>query len=284
MTKQAAIWIIVFCSILLLLAIIFAAKWDGNNSVFKDPASVLTFVGGAAVAIERLIEAMWTFIGGVAGTYWPLNLINKQVNAMVGELDTAMKPIYEQANATIDELAKAGKLVGEDLQKAKDEVAALEKRFNEFKNELPQDNERVKLLVATASQHADFLKKKYEAAAPKIDQAKGIADASINGLQNFVASFKDNPGRRLISIYLGVILGLLVAGYFRLDLFQAILAPADPKNPVVVTSIGYIILTGVVIGLGSSPTHEVIRAVQEYKKNMKGSNLSQPDLPDRQQK
>lgn len=282
MTKNAAIWIIVFCSLLLGGAILFVylMSSNGNNSIFKESAPVLTFIGSAAVAIERLIEAVWTFIGGVAGTYWPLNLINKQVNAMVGELDSAIKPVYEQANAAIDELAKAGKLVGDDIQKAKDEVAALEKRFNQFKNELPQDNERVQLLVATASQHADYLKKKYNEAAPKIDQAKSIADASINGLQNFVASFKDNPGRRLISIFLGVILGLVVAGYFRLDLFQAILTPPTdwPKE-----HIGYIILTGIVIGLGSSPTHEVIRAVQEYKKSKKGENLSTPDLPDKQQ-
>jgi hypothetical protein len=33
------------------------------------------------------------------------------------------------------------------------------------------------------------------------------------------------------------------------------------------------------IGLGSGPTHEVIRAIQEYKKNRKGENTAKPDLP-----
>jgi hypothetical protein len=40
-----------------------------------------------------------------------------------------------------------------------------------------------------------------------------------------------------------------------------------------------VILTGLIIGLGSGPTHEVIRAVQEYKKSRKGDNISRPDLP-----
>jgi hypothetical protein len=34
-----------------------------------------------------------------------------------------------------------------------------------------------------------------------------------------------------------------------------------------------------IIGLGSSPTHEIIRAVQEYKKNRKGENTAKPDQP-----
>jgi hypothetical protein len=40
-------------------------------------------------------------------------------------------------------------------------------------------------------------------------------------------------------------------------------------------------MTGVLVGLGSNPTHEVIRALQEYKKAKKGENIEKPKLPDR---
>lgn len=137
-------------------------------------------------------------------------------------------------------------------------MANLQARFNELKEKLPPDNERVQLLVTAASPHVDYLRKKYEANLPNLNAAAAIAGTAIDGLQNFIASFKDNPGRRLISIYLGVILGLTVAGYFGLDLFQAVL-----KDTAQSTNHLNIIITGVVVGLGSNPTHEVIRALQE---------------------
>lgn len=278
MTKKTAWLIFIFSGLALILALLIVGFAPSNNDGFKDSAPVLTFVGGAAVAIERVIETFWTFMGGVAGTYWPLNLINKQVNAMVGELDNSMQPIYSAANANIDKLAAAEGWAEDKINEAKAEVANLENRFNELKNQLPPDNERVQLLVAAASQHADYLKSKYKDVTQDIERYKGVADASINGLQNFIASFKDNPGRRLISIFMGMILGLAVAGYFGLDLFQAILAQQTARKP------GYIILTGLVMGLGASPTHEVIRVLQEYKKAKKGENLKTPDQPDTQER
>jgi hypothetical protein len=35
-----------------------------------------------------------------------------------------------------------------------------------------------------------------------------------------------------------------------------------------------IVFTGIVMGLGSNPTHEVIRALQEFKKNLKIQNAT----------
>jgi hypothetical protein len=88
-------------------------------------------------------------------------------------------------------------------------------------------------------------------------------------LADVVATFKDNPGRRLISIYVGAVFGLLVSGMLSLDLFAAALQrPTATIGPSWLPHLG-IVLTGLVMGLGSNPTHEVIRAVQEFKKSLK---------------
>ena len=149
-------------------------------------------------------------------------------------------------------------------------------RFDELMK-LTEGNQRMQLLAAAASQNVTYLHKKYGEAVPDLEQALDTANAAINGLQDFLATFKDNPGRRLLSIYLGMVLGLGIAGVFGLDVFQAVLqTPGEPNNLLVD---GRVILTGLMIGLGSNPTHEVIRSLQEYKEGRKGSNIAQPNLP-----
>jgi hypothetical protein len=82
----------------------------------------------------------------------------------------------------------------------------------------------------------------------------------------------------LVSLFIGIVLGIIVASMFRLDLVQGVLMSSMPANPEdIPDAIKYtspalrIIFTGVVVGLGSNPTHEVIRAVQEYKETQKGA-------------
>jgi hypothetical protein len=242
---------------------------------FKDATTTLAFIGGAAVGIERVLEAFWTFMGGVVGTFWPLNVINKQVQTLVVDLDSALKPFHEEALKKIEALKNAGNTTTEELErlrKAENEIGTLKARFDDIKKLAP-DNQRVQLLTAAASQNVAVLKVKFGDLLSNADRATKVANTAIGGLQDFLVTFKDNPGRRLISIYLGAILGLFVAGFFGLDVFAA--ASGSPsKCPGLM-----VLLTGVIIGLGSNPTHEVIRAIQEFKKGQKGENTSKPDLP-----
>ncbi|MDQ3900551.1 MAG: hypothetical protein M3319_08930 [Actinomycetota bacterium] len=274
------------------------------RATFPNSAAALTFITAAAVGIERAIEAAWTLVGSLSGSYWPLNVMSRQVDGMVKDLDCAVQPIYEKAQQALREIE------GEETwaQGAIAEIEQFKRRFNELRDlvRAAPDNQRVQLLAAAASQNVNYLEQRYraylpdrlqalataggqaaageakrlmaiaQAYAPDFDRAKGTAKEAINGLQDFVASFKDNPGRRLISLYAGALLGLGLAGIFGLDLFQAALQlpQANVAHPQL-----DIILTGVIIGLGSNPTHEVIRAIQEYKKNVKGGNISTPDEP-----
>jgi hypothetical protein len=225
--------------------------------------SGLVFITAIAVAIERLIELIWTAIGSTAGTYWPLNIVARQLSGQVDELNMALKPIQVQIESKLKNLQAEAKISEADFLSATNEITRLHHRLDEMAK-LPLDNQRIQLLIASASTHVDYVTKKYGALVDGLGNAQVIVEAAISGLREFTATFTDNPGRRLISIYLGMIFGLVVACVFELNIFQTILSTNSPHF------VAQIISTGLVIGLGSSPTHEVIRAVQEYKKSKKG--------------
>jgi hypothetical protein len=275
MTRNAAWWIIGVSSILLGITIAFAARFSpGSNAGFEDAASTIAFIGAAAIAIERVIEAFWTFFGGVAGSYWPLTAIHRQVQTLMTELDSSLEPFHEKAIARINELKQAGSRTQEELKRlenAPQDIERLKKRFDELRKLAP-GNQRVQLLAAAASQNVMYLTEKYGDDLVELKDAAAVANSAIAGLQDFLATFKDNPGRRLISIYMGSILGLILAGIFGLGVFQATLGSVPYEKLS-------IILTGLIIGLGSNPTHEVIRVIQEFKESRKGQNTKQPDLP-----
>jgi hypothetical protein len=100
---------------------------------------------------------------------------------------------------------------------------------------------------------------------PKVEQAAQVAKQTIETAKNVLDSFQDNPARRLISIYTGAILGLVVAGTTGLNVFQATGVSSN------LPGLG-VALTGLLIGLGASPTHEAIRVLQEIKEGRKATN------------
>ena len=167
MTRKTTLLITFIATLALLLVMLLASQIipkapnseDLALNVFKDAATTLAFISGAAVGIERILEAFWTFMGGVAGTYWPLNVINKQVQTLVVDLDSALKPFHEEALQKLDELENAGNKTDEELKKireAKNEIGNLKARFDEIKTLAP-DNQRVQLLTAAASQNVAVL-------------------------------------------------------------------------------------------------------------------------------
>src|SRR5262249_40376188 len=106
----------------------------------------------------------------------------------------------------------------------------------------------------------------------RLAQGAGTAKTAISDLSSFASTFTDNPARKLISLYLGAVLGLAIATFAHLDLFRA--------DGILNTPIGGfhcgVALTGVVMGLGSNPAHEVIKAIQEFKNNQRQLSLNQP--------
>lgn len=245
-----------------------------SNAAFKDAASALAFVGGAAVAIERIIETGWTFLGTAFGAHWPLGAIQKRMGSLVTDLDRSLRPFHDRLKKELEALAKEGKMTADELKQGKQEIDRLKSRFDEMSN-VATDSRQVQLLAAAAAQGVNHLYSKYGSVAGELDRATAAAGSAISNVQTFLATFKDNPGRKVISMYTGAILGVAVAGAFGLDLFQAVLEPGPGGLPYPSLRV---VLTGLVIGLGSNPTHEVIQAVQEYKKSQKAGTASK-DVP-----
>ena len=65
----------------------------------------------------------------------------------------------------------------------------------------------------------------------------------------------------------------MVAGLLSLDLFGTVLGgPTAVSIAGIVELHPGVALTGILVGLGSSPTHEVVRLLTEIKKNRRAEN------------
>jgi hypothetical protein len=102
----------------------------------------------------------------------------------------------------------------------------------------------------------------------KVGTMSEIAGTALAGFGDFLGTFKDNPGRRLLSIQIGLFAGLVVAAIGGLDVIAGV-QNQGATTTLAPATIGGIIFTGLLMGLGSSPTHEVISTLQQYKQQSK---------------
>jgi hypothetical protein len=252
-----------------------------GNQGHSTPAIIsIAFISGAAIGIERVIEGFWNALGSRIGVYWPMTSISRQVHELELELNDALKPFHGHLSGTLAMAQTQSGAIPSYLAGAQKDLDSMQRRFDDIRTHAPS-NQRMQLLAACAAQSVNFLVTKYNAMLPQLSQGVPLANTAISGMQDFLATFKDNPGRRLLSLYLGALLGLGLAAIFHLDVFSAVDAATDgaasagqlPATPGL-----RIALTGLLIGLGSNPTHEVIQVLQEYKKGKKGKNTATPRL------
>jgi hypothetical protein len=271
--KQTLHYLLVFSILLLLAFVLVAVLSPGPNVQFASSTAILGIITGVAVGIERILETLWTFVSQFKGSCWPMNLVSEQVNKLVSGLDTTLKPFYDKATATVADLKDKEQWTEEQITAYMNDVNELKDRLSKLKTLAP-DSQKVNLLAASAFQGINYLNTKY----PGLQTASTVANQAITGVSDFLATFKDNPGRRLISIYVGAILGLIVAGVAGLDVFKALETP--PTGAAAKTQCWHwgVAITGLLMGLGSNPTHEVIRAIQEVKKGRKLDNAPNPDI------
>lgn len=268
-------------------------------------ASALALITAAAVAIERVIEAIWTFVGLTFGSWAPLSSVGSMIKDLISKSNATLASYQEKAKRLVDEideqvknaealLAEAQKQLKDlqgtsdppsaaltdaqqevaraweklrDLQKVKDNKEEISSALMKLPSVQPQDVRSTQDAMLHATQLSGaiaYLQK----ALPQFQAHAALAEQSVATLSSFVDSFKDNPARRLISIYIGALFGLVIAGAMQLDVLQAVLEPTKA-----VTGIG-VAFTGILIGLGANPTHQVIRLLEEFKKSQKGKNTT----------
>lgn len=250
----------------------------GNGQQSTQAVATVAFITGAAVGIERVIEGFWNLLGSHIGVYWPMTSISKQVHELELELTDAMAPFQNTVETALTQAQTTAEQLPAYLTSAQNDMAAMRRRFDDIRAHAPS-NQRMQLLAAAASQTVNFLVTKYDAYLPQLRNGVALADTAIGGMQDFLATFKDNPGRRLLSLYLGALLGLVLAYLFKLDVFAAVNAAGTAPAALPASAGLRVAFTGLLIGLGSNPTHEVIQALQQYKQGRKGENITMPTLP-----
>jgi hypothetical protein len=253
-------------------AIVVAAISPDPNVTPESAAGVLALVTAGAVAIERILEAFWTLVG-LKNDWWPMSAIKKSVDDFTAGVNKQLANDFANVEGFVKELQKAGKVTADRMTEIKADIERLRTTTVDNLETLARNapaNQRLQFAAASADRALNFLESKY----PELQRATFVTGRSLDIAADFVATFKDNPGRRLISISFGAILGLIAAWALGLDAFQA--AYQAPPGAVIGGASPQwqwgVALTGLLMGLGATPTHEVIKLVQEVKKSRKTSN------------
>jgi len=275
-------WGYVIGSTILVLTLALLVALGSKVGLFPEPtdlspeasAAILTVVGTTAVGIERIIETLWTMLGQATGNQrWPLNLVGDEVSQFVSRLNEDLEPFLQRVQEGVDQVGEATGVATERLRVAKESIDDIQGSIRELQALAPE-NPRAREALAAASRGIGYL----EGAYPSLrDQAQRFNEA-VSGADALLNQVNDNPARRLISILVGSFLGLLVAGILGLDLVGATLGenPWGPegKPPWLDSALPNLgaAVTGLAMGLGASPTHELIKTLQETKKNRKAEN------------
>ncbi len=251
-----------------------------TNAGFADGAAVLAFVTLVAVGIERMIEVCWTLLGQNQqfGGWWPLNQIATSVASVEQETNNLLvsafkevKTSLESAKTTLEQGTNAFKDVEDKLTEIEMAQSYLGARLKAAR-ELAPGSSRFAITTHVAADAARV----FGGAATLVGDGARVATQAVDKAAQavsiattIVSSFGDNPARRIASILLGAGAGMLVAGFMGLNLFRAVLG----QDAGLAVGVVGVLLTGIVMGLGSSPTHEVIKALKNYKESR-----TQPDI------
>jgi hypothetical protein len=216
-----------------------------------NATAILTLITAGAVAIERVIEALWTVVGASGRPWWPFTEVGERVGNLLDQLNADLEPLQGHATAMLQDAGEGAEMMGTyfpNLRQGQWLATNLDA--------LGPSNRRARNLAQAASTSANWFE---NADVPEaITGAANRVQYTANTLTNFLDTFNDNPARRLISILLGCIIGVFAAWVLSLDALQATLG-TKPFGNVGTT------ITGIAMGLGANPTHELIKTLQETK-------------------
>jgi hypothetical protein len=288
------------------LAILTAALIGGYfaapevpNSGFVSATAVLTFITTAAVGIERIIEGAFALLGRSSGFggWWPLKQVSGAIKTFEENTNAYVARPLADAIQELETLKTAAVNAGDlaqDVQAAVEaKIAAYARTRDELQARL--DNldklapgsprfDRANELAATATKTMNEIAETASRISGGLGETVLMSADRIAGAANragdIVVSFADNPARKVLSLMVGSILGVAVASFMGLNLFLAVLddpsadAPSgtdtgicDGGAAACLDGRAGVLVTGLVIGLGANPTHEVIKALQRRRRN-----------------
>ena len=256
--------------VLIIIVALLKVEVPGDAS-----AGILALVTIGAVAIERILETFWTIVGTTRlGNWWPLKPIGDRLNSFVDELNKPLNDFYEEARARVQGPTEAAPNLEPWLKNANDYLTELRQNAEQIQRLRPGDP-RALDIAGRASRAIVGLQKHY----PGLQSAANDANRVLAGVNKFVQTFEDNPARRLLSLFAGAVLGLLAAGLLGLDAIQAVFGGV-PSDGIVGAVYGGLpgigaAVTGLAMGLGATPAHELVKTLKEVKERNK-ARATQP--------
>jgi len=247
------------------------------NSAYVDAAAVLVFVTAIAAGVERLIELFWGVIDRSAkkGAWWPLSVVTDSLVKIENDMNAVLKPLATGMAALIADakplVAGAGDITANQSAAAADlevRLAAARKAIANAQKQLTPGSSRFTAIARAGddfTRDALVIAERYQLWSADLETKINEVSDGLARAADIVGAFKDNPSRRAMSILFGVTLAVVAAGVLRLNLFAAILGADTPDYLLEASGI---VATGVVMGLGASPTHEVIKALQRRKEDV----------------
>ena len=262
--RTTKMWIFAWLGLTLLL-FLAVAQWSNKPSVpIEGATAVLTLIGAVAVGIERAIEAGWDGVKLFRGQSWAKAALGR-IDSFTRDLDKEMKPFQAEFDKALAAINEKYARAPEELAAAKEKLDELQKKLTEFQTMAP-NMQAFSLATSGTNKIITELQDKY----PEAVKVCGIGQEMLATTTDFWASFKDNPGKRLISLMVGMFLGLCITGPLGLDLFLAALGTTLPDSTILPHA--GVAITGLVIGLGSGPTHTLIRTLEEFKIKSQANN------------
>jgi hypothetical protein len=226
-------------------------------------AGILALIAALAIAIERVLEGFWTLVDVLAANpSWPFSKDADLLEQLAEHLTTFVKAPLGKINDSL----KAGDAMATKLLNEKpDAQRQVDDLLSSVNNILGSSKSPKKSRSLTAIQLGlSDLSKTLSSESVGADLNLGVS--VLDTLSGWIDTLVANPGRKIMSLFAGVVIGLAAAWLFGLDLVHAALSIATPPG----LEWG-MVLTGVAVGLGSNPTHELIKAIQTYKQQQQGS-------------
>ncbi len=257
--QYVAVVIVGLAAILIMSFLVLMLGKAADTSKVSAGAGVLALVTALAVGIERVLEAFWTLVDRlVRNPSWPFSSDAELLSNLADQLSSKVKAPLDQVHKFLGSADADAKKLLNDKPHIQDQVNKLLDSVNKLLSgqEDPKSWSRLNALQVGLAD----LNTQLDSASTGANL--NLAVSTLDALYGWIDSLLMNPGRKIMSLFAGSLVGLVAAWLFGLDLVHAALNVAPPPGWA-----WGMALTGVVVGLGSNPTHELIHAIQSYKQS-----------------
>jgi hypothetical protein len=256
------------------------------NDGFATGVEAIAFISAAALLIERTLEGLWTAIGSKLGGWWPLRSVTKSIEDYEKQTNVLLSGPFTHAVNALAAAKEVAREAGKDVTELDRQLAALAKAPDRLRDKvkaaqkLASGSPRFQMVSEVADDGITAIRTALDQASKAtgevsdklVDAAEEVA-AVCDQTAAFITSFSDNPARKIASLCLGAAFGLIVAAFLGLNMFVAVLE-GDVEGQF--AGLTGVLFTGVIIGFGANPTHEVIKALQRRKADSTASTSAAP--------